>query len=42
MVSIELQQLQEVKSVISLPHISNRTPTTNSGLPQKHPIAVCI
>lgn len=39
MVPIELQQLREVQSVISLPHTSNHTLTTNFKLPQNYPIA---
>lgn len=42
MVPIELQQLREVKSVISLPHTSNQTLTTNFGLPQNYPIAQSV
>lgn len=42
MVPIELQQLREVQSVVSLPHISNHTLKTDFKMPQNYPIAQCV
>lgn len=42
MVPIELQQLREVQPVVSLPHISNHTLTTDFKMPQNYPIAQCV